>query len=69
MRLRQAGSQSLAGFYRAHFLGPLDTGLVDTLCKFVNDTRIGGEAVDSLKGEEALQRDLLPFGCHSIGRT
>lgn len=50
-------------------INDLDTGLVGIPCKFVNDTSIGGEAVDSLRGEEALQRDLLPFGCHSIERT
>jgi len=50
-------------------INDLDIGLVGILCKFVNDTSIGGGAVDSLKDEEALQRDLLPFGCHSIGRA
>ena len=66
MELDQVGGQSPLGFPRAQILGPvlfnvfiygLNAGIKCTLSKFVNDTKLGG-AVDSLKGREALQRDL-----------
>ncbi|KAJ7427526.1 rna-directed dna polymerase from mobile element jockey-like [Willisornis vidua] len=39
------------------FINYLDTGLEGILCKFTDDTKLGG-AVDPLKGRNALQRDL-----------
>ncbi|KAK4829014.1 hypothetical protein QYF61_001789 [Mycteria americana] len=39
------------------FTNDLDAGVECTICKFADDTKLGG-AVDSLGGQEALQRDL-----------
>jgi len=39
------------------FIKDLDTEIESTLSKFAYDTELGA-AVDSLKGREALQRDL-----------
>ncbi|KAJ7405776.1 hypothetical protein BTVI_67756 [Pitangus sulphuratus] len=47
------------------FLNDLDAGLEGTLSKFAADTKLGG-AVDSLKGREALQRDLNKSGDWAI---
>ncbi|KAF4790485.1 hypothetical protein TURU_140640 [Turdus rufiventris] len=40
-----------------NFINDLDTGLEEIPRKFANDRKLGG-AVDSLKGREALQKDL-----------
>ncbi|KAK4816037.1 hypothetical protein QYF61_011027 [Mycteria americana] len=55
----QWGSQGLdfrASLFKV-FVSDLDAGVECTLSEFANHTKLGG-AVDSLKGREALQRDL-----------
>lgn len=60
----QAGGQSLVGFLQAPFWGPLlfhvfsalDRELEHILSKYLDNTK-SGEAVDSLEGRKALQRD------------